>query len=202
MDRPPRLVVFAGPNGSGKSTIADIMRKNEKNFPPLSINADDIARECHIGPYEAAAEAEKRRDAALQKKESFVTETVLSHPSKIEFLRRAKVSGYQIDLVYVTTQDPFINIGRVKTRVQTGGHDVPENKTLNRYERSMQLLPQALSVADTAVIYDNSFGYPVVLVQKTFESGTVIHGQQPPSEWSAERVKTLLGTEGDKAVVQ
>ena len=44
MEGSPLLIVFAGPNGSGKSTLAEEMRARDPAFPPLYINADDIAR--------------------------------------------------------------------------------------------------------------------------------------------------------------
>jgi len=192
-DRPPRLVVFAGPNGSGKSTMAEEIRRIDRSFPSLPVNADDIARERHMDPYEAAIEAEKRRNEALERKESFVVETVLSIPAKIDFLKKAKAFGYIITLIFVTTQDPLINIGRVAERVRMGGHSVPREKTLNRYKRSMKLLPQALDVADTAVVYDNSFDQAVRIAKKTIENEVVIYPQQSPGRWSTERIRKLLG---------
>lgn len=188
-------MIFAGPNGSGKSTVAEEIRKIDKDFPSLLINADDIARECHMGPYEAAIEAEKRRNEALEKEESFAMETVLSVPAKIDFLKKAKALGYRITLIFVTTQDPLINVGRVTERVRMGGHDVPTEKTLSRYKRSMGLLPQALDVADTAIIYDNSFDHAVRIAKKTIAHEVVIYPQQSPSTWSAERIQKLLGIE-------
>ncbi|HBA54056.1 MAG TPA: hypothetical protein DCZ04_06280 [Syntrophorhabdus aromaticivorans] len=146
-----------------------------------------------MDPYEAAIEAEKRRNEALERKESFVMETVLSIPAKIDFLKKAKAFGYIITLIFVTTQDPLINIGRVAERVRMGGHSVPREKTLNRYKRSMKLLPQALDVADTAVVYDNSFDQAVRIAKKTIENEVVIYPQQSPGRWSTERIRKLLG---------
>lgn len=173
--------------------MAEEIRRIDKSFPTLLVNADDIAREHHMGSYEAAIEAEKRRNEALERKESFVMETVLSVPAKIDFLKKAKVSGYIVTLIFVTTQDPLINVDRVTERVRIGGHNVPREKTLSRYKRSMKLFPQALDIADTAIIYDNSFDQAVRIAKKTIENEVVIYPQQSPGRWSAERIRKLLG---------
>lgn len=131
----------------------------------------------------------------MERRESFVMETVLSVPAKIDFLKKAKSSGYKINLIFVTTQHPLINIERIIERVRLGGHDVPREKTLSRYKRTLELLPQALDIADTAVVYDNSFGQAVRIAKKTIENNVVIYPQKSPSRWSAERIRKLLGGE-------
>jgi len=87
---------------------------------------------------------------------SFSLETVMSHKSKIELLRRAKENGYRIYLYYVSTQDTIINVGRVQTRVAEGGHNVEEKKIRSRYNRSLKLLYDALRTSDRAYLFDNS----------------------------------------------
>ena len=59
-------------------------------------------------------------------------------------------------LYYVSTVDPQINIARVKYRVSVGGHPVPEQKIIERYYRSMDLLMQAIECCDRAYLFDNS----------------------------------------------
>ena len=92
----------------------------------------------------------------LRLKISFTFETVMSHISKVEFLRDAQKYGFKTYLYYVATVDPEINIGRVHYRVNTGGHAVPEQKIRERYYRSLDLLMSAIEVSDRAYIFDNS----------------------------------------------
>ena len=193
MDNPgPLLVIYAGPNGSGKSTITegDLMGRG---FPDLYINADDIAGEQNIGAYEAAVEAARIRRAALDAGVSFAMETVMSTPDKIEFMKEAKHKGYRVHLEYITTQDPDLNVLRVHGRVLAGGHDVPEDKILSRYDRSMRLLPEAVKIADSATIYNNSFDDPIIIAEKTLAAGIVIYPRQPPSRWNEGAILKLLG---------
>jgi predicted ABC-type ATPase len=92
----------------------------------------------------------------LKLKISFTFETVMSHISKVEFLKAAQEQGFKTYLYYVSTVDPEINIARVQYRVTTGGHPVPEQKIRDRYYRSMGLLMQAVEMTDRTFIFDNS----------------------------------------------
>ncbi len=80
----------------------------------------------------------------------------MSSADKIDFLRRARAVGYRIYLYYVATEDPMINVSRVQSRVQMGGHPVPEDKIIERYERSLSLLFEAIQETSRAYIFDNS----------------------------------------------
>jgi predicted ABC-type ATPase len=160
----PRLVVIAGPNGSGKSTITDLHRQLQ-DLPPAYVNADEIAKKLGIDAYQAAALADTQRKDLLEHRTPFAFETVLSHPSKLAVLSKAHQAGYDITLVYVGTEDPKINLQRVASRVLSGGHDVPGNKTVARWHRSMELLAPAVQRADASLIYDNSGTKPFVAAQ-------------------------------------
>lgn len=173
-DDRPRMVVLAGPNGSGKSTVTNGLREAD-SFPKLYINADDIsAGELgHIADplarnLEAAQLAEARRRQALEGKESFAFETVMSTPGKLALLDEAKTKGFAVDLVFVTTRDPGINQTRVENRVAKGGHAVAADKVRERYDRAMELLPAALHKADAGMVFDNSVDgqVPRLLVSK------------------------------------
>jgi predicted ABC-type ATPase len=80
----------------------------------------------------------------------------MSSEDKVQFLKKAQDTGYRTYLYFVTTQDPAINISRVKNRVKLGGHSVPEEKITSRYYRSMKLLSKAIKYTDRAYIFDNS----------------------------------------------
>jgi len=188
----PTLVVFGGPNGSGKSTLIEGYRKLA-GFPNEYVNADEMARENSIGAIEAAQAATRRRASLLRSNTSFAMETVMSMPDKIQLLRKAKLKGYYIHLVYVTTQDPQINVWRVEDRVRKGGHDVPPEKIRQRYFRSMNLLSEALIIVDSAEVFDNSFELPLLIAEKKpYSSQIVAYPQEHPSLWTSERLKNLL----------
>jgi len=147
----PEVIVFAGPNGSGKSTITR-MAKTVGRY----INADEIKRATLCTDIEAAQKAEQLRNQAIDEHADFTFETVLSTERNLDLLHRAKEAGYFVRGIYVLTSDPYINIARVSARVALGGHDVPKDKILQRYDRALKLIPQLVEVCDILHIYDNT----------------------------------------------
>jgi predicted ABC-type ATPase len=155
----PFLLVFAGPNGSGKSTLVDYLIEAGIDFGE-HINPDEIAATLDLPEparsRQAQAIADFQRDRCLASKSSFSFETVMSHPSKVNFMIRAHDAGYDVTLYFVCTSNPEINIRRVENRVRRGGHDVPHERIVSRYWRTLELLPHAALVARRTVLFDNS----------------------------------------------
>lgn len=139
----PEVVVFAGPNGSGKSTFTELLK------PPMDyINADEIKKNLKCTDLEAAQLAERQREDHVDQMEEFCFETVLSTERNLRLLERAKEKGYFIRCYYVLTADPMINVLRVRSRVESGGHDVPEEKIISRYDRALALVKDLVKVCD------------------------------------------------------
>ena len=198
--------MFAGPNGSGKSTITRIVSQYE-GFPKNYINADDIKANSKddISAYEAAAIAEAERVKSLEARESFAFETVMSHESKVQFMKEAKDKGFHINLFYVATQDEDINLKRVQKRVRSGGHDVPTDKIVNRYKRSMAFLKEAFALADEAFVYNNSFKEPVKIARKYIDGNIKLFArniENHRSKWSKLELEKLLGLKNAADIVQ
>jgi replicative DNA helicase len=155
----PFLLMIAGPNGAGKTTLTQHLVRKGIDLGEY-INPDDIAAGLTGSVEErtklAQSMADKRREECIRAKKSFTFETVMSHPSKIEVLVRAKEAGYAVFLYFVGTDDPKTNIERVALRVAQGGHAVPDDKVRDRWLRTMLLLQQAVRASDRAYIFDNS----------------------------------------------
>jgi predicted ABC-type ATPase len=109
-----------------------------------------------VNSYFASVASDFLQQNLLDQKTSFTLETVMSHPGKVKLLADAQARGYRTYLYYVATDDPAINIARVKTRVAMGGHDVPEDRITARYHRSLELLMEAIRHTNRAYIFDNS----------------------------------------------
>ena len=176
------IFVFAGPNGSGKSSVINDYL-NAGICPLPYICPDEIVKkarkldsqksdyELYIGAMNLAADI---RNQYVIHEQSFTFETVFSNMEKLKFLRFAKAYGFHINVIYVTTSDPSINIKRVRRRVSEGGHDVPEDKIRTRYERSMELMAEVVAFADEAEVYDNSVDEAAPLqVFKKYPDGTM-----------------------------
>lgn len=144
---------------SGQETGYWIFEDNGLSFLDIS-KLDD---------YFVAFLADFIRNSLLEQTDRFSFETVMSHPSKLDFMQRAKDRGFKVYLYFVSLPNPELNLLRVKTRVEQGGHDVKEDKVKERYARTMSLLLDAMKIADNAYIFDNSGSEPKMIAQK--ESG-------------------------------
>ena len=112
--------------------------------------------EVQVNAYFASVAADFLRQRLLEKRISFSFETVMSAPDKPALLEKAQSLGYRTYLYYIATDDPAINVARVKNRVRQGGHDVPEDKIVSRYSRSLDLLLDAIRHTNRAYLFDNS----------------------------------------------
>lgn len=155
----PSLILLAGPNGAGKSTL--YQTRVAPSFIGPFINADLIQRDelrdaSMRASYRAAEIAAERRTSVLEARKSFATETVFSHPSKLEIIADARAQGYMVIVMHVGVDSPDLSVARVKARTTEGGHDVPEDKVRSRYDRGQPLIRQAVLRADRGMVFDNS----------------------------------------------
>jgi predicted ABC-type ATPase len=109
-----------------------------------------------VNSYLASVAGDFLRQKLLAQKLSFTFETVMSHPSKVDILIQAQAADFRTYLYFVATDDPAINISRVRNRVALKGHDVPKDKIVTRYHRSLDLLVDAIRHTNRAYIFDNS----------------------------------------------
>lgn len=154
----PVLHVLAGPNGAGKSTFVHRVLVPVTRLP--FINADEIAAERWPGAeaehaYAASQAAARARTELLEQRGSFITETVFSHPSKVDLIRDAVAAGYLVTL-HVVMVPVAVTLRRVEFRVAQGGHAVPPDKIRERYERLWPLVADARLIADRTQFFDNS----------------------------------------------
>ncbi|MDP9525805.1 zeta toxin family protein [Pseudomonas protegens] len=124
-------------------------------------------RNVRVDSYLTSVLSDFIRQHLLDKGVSFTFETVMSHPSKVEFMREARARGYRTYLYFVSTEDPEINVDRVAIRVQEGGHPVEPEKVRERYIKSLNLLPEAVATSNRAYLFDNSGDSAVLLAEIT-----------------------------------
>jgi predicted ABC-type ATPase len=109
-----------------------------------------------MNSYFASVTTDCLRRQLLKQRTSFTFETVMSSRDKVTLLEEAQELGYRTYLYFIATDDPLINISRVRNRVKQGGHSVPEDKVVARYTRSLELLTDAICRTNRAYIFDNS----------------------------------------------
>ena len=156
------MYVFAGPNGSGKSTlIANLY--NKYAISEHYNNADIIAKQIKGSvidqakrDYIAMGYTTDMVKKHIENGDSFAYETVLSHKSKLDIVKYAKDNGYKIVTYFVYTKSPKINVERVERRVEQGGHNVPKEKIVDRYYRSIDNAKELKELSDEFYTFDNS----------------------------------------------
>lgn len=154
IDARPVLVAIAGPNGAGKSTFYEAhLKSSGLRF----LNADFLARELEIDSYRAAEVMAKLRQEFVSQKESFIFETVFSDPvgDKLAFLKQAAQGGYTVVLCFIGIADPNRSEERVAMRISQGGHDVPAEKLVSRFPRTLANLKQAIRELPCVFVFDN-----------------------------------------------
>lgn len=127
----------------------------------------------------------------LNESNKFTVETVMSHSSKLDFMKKAKSKGFKVYLYFVSLADPELNKHRVQTRVAQGGHPVAEVKIRERYYRTMNNLFDALKIADTAYLFDNSAGEPNMFAVKKHSEVVIMSDYIP--KWFKTYFIDVLG---------
>jgi len=181
----PLLHLLAGPNGAGKSSYVRDILAPATHLP--FINADEIAasrwpdaQAAHA--YEAAQMAEVQRRELIAAGTSFISETVFSHPSKIQLVSHASDAGYLVHL-HVVMVPVELSVQRVLERVRRGGHDVPEQKIRERYERLWEHIASAIRIADVAEVFDNSSARAPFRLCASYQHGAPIGAPSWP-KWT------------------
>lgn len=176
----PEMIVIAGPNGSGKTSVTRKLLHHEWTEGTLYINPDEIAQNIFgdwnspDAVYKAAKYSESLRESCLKDKKSFVFETVMSSPEKVDFIIRAKEAGFFIRLFFISTDHPSINASRIAKRVMKGGHDVPIKKIVSRYYKSIANCRIVSSIVDRLYVYDNSVEESDAVLQYRLSSGKLV----------------------------
>lgn len=188
----PVLHLLVGPNGSGKSTLFSHVVGPETHLP--FVNADEIAAsrwpdDAEAASYEAARAAADQRRALIEARASFATETVFSHPSKLDLVRHAIDAGYLVSL-HVLLVPVELTTARVESRVLDGGHRVPPDKVRERYERLWPLVAEAVGQVHRATIYDNTRAARAFRVIARLEQGHVV-SRSPWPAWTPEPLRLL-----------
>ena len=92
--------------------------------------------------------------------------------------------------MFVLTNNAEINVRRVKARAKAGRHDVPVEKTISRYERSLRNLPQLVRIADHTRVIDNSGEGPRLICEVVKMNLTIRESEQ----WSkADAMRMFSG---------
>ncbi len=182
LDARPIVVALAGPNGAGKATFYEAhLRPAGLRF----LNADWLGRELGVDAYQAAQVVTSLRHELVNQHESFVFETVFSDPvgDKLAFLKQTARSGYAVVLCFIGIPDPQTSEQRVAMRVSQGGHDVPAEKLVTRFPRTLANLQAALRELPCVLVFDNSDLRTPFRQVAIFQNGSPVLFNEPLPRW-------------------
>ena len=165
LDKRPSVIALAGSNGAGKSTFHEsFLTDSGLRF----INADVLSSSLNVSAYETAELASSLRSALVAQRASFIFETVLSDPvgEKVDQLATYASLSYTVVLIFIRIDNAEESIKRVAMRVSQGGHDVPDEKLLARFERTQANLQHAIERLLYVIVYNNGdLAHPYQLVE-------------------------------------
>jgi predicted ABC-type ATPase len=157
------LFIIAGPLGAGKTTFYEAYLKDA--FPSL------------VPP------VRHQQQTFLNDRRSFAVEDIRVDT---HLLDEAKAAGYNTKVLFISTEDANLNVGRVLVRMSRGGQAVPISSVIASYKEATNNLPDVRKHADDLIVYDNTAhrrGYRVVA---QFIGGELTKTAQTIPDWATK----------------
>src|SRR5947199_5676137 len=161
--------------GAGKTTFYDAHLKEA--FPSLILPI----------PHQRAAMIREQRSFAV---EDLTVDT--------ELLESAREAGFTTKVVFISTEDPNLNAGRILVRMSHGGQSVPLSTVPESYEEAMKSLPEARRHADDLLVYDNTPNGKGHRLVARFIAGELVKTTHSIPDW----LKNVFGHELGEAKQQ
>jgi predicted ABC-type ATPase len=160
----PWFWIVAGPNGAGKTTLVEKgMVQAIAGHELVTLNADVRTRELLAADplipdanLRAAIEIDGQVAAYIEQRVDVLVETVLSSDKYLDDVERALALGYQVGMIYIGLASPSDCVRRVALRHEQGGHDVPRDRVVSRWSRSIAMLGRMARRVDRLFVFDNT----------------------------------------------
>lgn len=137
--------------------------------------------------------ARHQQQSLLNERRSFAVEDIRVD---MQLLDEAKAAGYSTKVLFISTEDANLNVGRILVRMTRGGKSEAVSSVIDSYRESTKNLPEVRKHADEIILYDNTAhdrGYRVVA---QFIRGELSKAAQTIPDWAAE----VFGKELEPAV--
>lgn len=166
------ILIIAGPNGAGKTTFAREFLPNEANCPTF-VNADLIAEGLNpLQPEQEDIAAGRMMLEMIRRyvseDRSFAFETTLSGRTYASMIPRWREQDYRVLLFFFRLPSSEVAIARVRQRVSTGGHHVPDDVIRRRFDAGLNNFEAIYQeLVDEWRLYDSTGPAPVELTRSS-----------------------------------
>ncbi len=166
------LTVIGGVDGVGKTSMLGILSARRQDIG-IIIDADFIDEKTAV----------QRINTFIEKGIDFTLETTLSDSYIFETIKTARDSNYYIRIYYIAVNTAEECIKRIQNRVRKGGHNVPDDVVVERFQHRLDDLLSVLAYCNEAFIYDNENGFAE---KGEYGNGRLVIKDNDIPEWLAE----------------
>jgi predicted ABC-type ATPase len=103
-----------------------------------------------------------------------------------QLLHDAKASGYTTKVLFISTEEADLNVGRILVRMSRGGKSEVVSSVIDSYRESTKNLPAARRLADELIVYDNTAHIRGFRVVAHFIDGELAKAAQTIPDWAAK----------------
>lgn len=177
-----KYTIIGGVNGAGKSSLTGVLCGSFSDLG-IIVDTDSITAKLGGDKLRGGKRAVEIIDDCLEKGVNFTQETTLSGKKTLRTIIRAKEKDYFIRLYYVGVSTAEESVLRIKNRVRKGGHSIPDEDVLRRFEKRFEDLAKILPYCDKVHFYDNENGFTKV---GEYRNGNIIVPDGYAPDWIAE----------------
>ena len=178
-DRMKKYTIIGGVNGVGKSSLTGVL-VGEHNDLGIVVDTDSLTAKQGGDKLRGGKEAIRIINDCLEKGVNFTQETTLSGRKTLHTINSAREKDYYIRLYYVGISSAEESISRISNRVRKGGHNIPTEDVIRRYEKRFEDLINILPYCDEVHFYDNENGFVNV---GEYRNGNIIFSGDYVPEW-------------------
>ena len=117
----------------------------------------------------------ERIQETLAALKTFAIETTLATRTYLNLVKQARLSGYEVTLLFFYLPSAEMAKERVKLRVSEGGHNIPPDVIERRYYSGIKNLFEYILIVDSWWLYKNDMTPPELIAEGELESITKIY---------------------------
>ena len=116
-----------------------------------------------------------------KEKRSFV---YLDTIADIGLIRDARAAGFDVNVIYLGTEDPNLNIGRILIRLSNGGVFAPLGRVAKDSEKGVKQLRKISKQVGDLILFDNTPNGRGVRLVAHFQNGKLARMARAVPKWA------------------